>query len=119
MSLTYKTSHTEILAYCSPKPENIPVTFSLEGATFNRLVDTTSAVGCVSGYSANEAGFPTYKCKPFNLTNGIWELVSGDCVRKSSISVQLSDFSTEAAGGTPPGPSSPMETAVAIIGPCQ
>ena len=79
------TFYTEILTYCSPKPENVPVTFSLEGVTLNRLVDTSSAVGCVSGYSANEAGFPTYRCKPFNLTNGMWALVSGDCVRKSAV----------------------------------
>ena len=80
-----KNPRTDIIAYCSPKPESIPVTYSLGSTTFNRLVDTTSVVGCVTGYSANEAGFPTYRCKPFNLTNGMWTLISGDCVRKPAI----------------------------------
>ena len=77
----------EIVAYCSSQPENLSATYSIDGITFNRLLDTKSIVGCASGYSASAAGFPIYGCTPFNLTNGKWMLVSGDCVRIPTITL--------------------------------
>lgn len=64
--------------YCPLTPPGQPTYY--RGST-NQIIYSYSTLGCALGYQADITGYPVYYCRPYNTSNGVYTLVSGDCAR--------------------------------------
>ena len=67
-----------IMNYCPVSPPGEPTYYT--GST-NQTIDTYSTMGCALGYQAASDGYPVYYCGSDTATNGVYSLISGDCLR--------------------------------------